>query len=988
MAINPAVKYPTKTAGTDADYPYGIPRNVSAPGAGDGTPWEVDVVKDIFAFQQVLLTVAGVTPSGNADTVPESQYLESLGKVSGRAVETTTAILTTDCRGAEWIESGGYAAQNDGGGALWRATGTTTPGSAGTTDFPSGLIYDEHGTQFEYAPPIVNPRAFGAKGDGVTDDYTAIDAAIRVAALATPNAGGVVLFDAGTYLIDQQLSITEKVILRGIDRATTVLDFTAAGGAFPNGACLYGTGTASAIPDLNATVAEGDTTLDFVTPHGLAVDDIVIISNPTDSTWGGYALHYRAGEQVIVDEVVDTDTVSIARPLFDGYTAAAVDCFQLIPRRAAIENMTIKGIGTTTTVGVVSLRYGRDVALRNVALSGSQAFLAKFDRCFGVTVLDCHMADDIGATGDGRGVSIINSQRVNISRCTGSARVRTVSVDADDNTRAVPSREIVISDCVLGGARGVMLAGNCEHVTVSNCQLTRSTFGGNRTRWQGCTFLSDAEAAVDVGNARGYDHDFRACRFVATQPVSNALFDHDNATEDPDLAGVVSVEGCTFDMHGHTGKVVNAAIYDSAIRPDFIARGCTVKGAGSGTNVAQIVSGDSSAYWQHVHVVENWIDAASVRVTGCAVLDVSRNHVEDSPDYGLTFSVATGPPVAVPEAVFAGNYVRRSQFAGLRAAVAGAKVQFLGNNSLNNRQSGSGDANASINASLCDVVIMTGNIVGDDQAVKDQTRAVWIAATVNTLIELGTVDVGNLSSDRDATTVKTFGAWAADPDIARHTGWVGMDGADPVDAFSGARSWVAGNGVADAGGTFIAGNASLVRLYFGDSDSKTVAGFLYNHSNNRMFHRVNELDVYHLRSDGFYPEQSNVKLGTGATAFNESSIRRMAVHGTALLDTDFSLSAGWGASATIDAVRGYDAAGHVKLTASGTVGANPTVTLTFSDGGWGHVPIVAIGPGTDQPTPGVWRVESVSATQIVFQYYGTPVSGVDYALDFIVIGAP
>lgn len=67
----------------------------------------------------------------------------------------------------------------------------------------------------------VKATAYGAKGDGASDDKTAIDAAIAAADAA---GGGIVFFPAGTYRISAPISLKTSVTLLGAGSGESVIE--------------------------------------------------------------------------------------------------------------------------------------------------------------------------------------------------------------------------------------------------------------------------------------------------------------------------------------------------------------------------------------------------------------------------------------------------------------------------------------------------------------------------------------------------------------------------------------------------------------------------------------------------------------------------------------------------------------------------------------------------------------------------------------------
>lgn len=81
MAIRIIDQYPGQVGAPDVNYPEGVPRNVTSPGGGDGTPWEEALLKDMQGLMQGLLAqvpAGPIVPSGVPDTVLISQYIDAM----------------------------------------------------------------------------------------------------------------------------------------------------------------------------------------------------------------------------------------------------------------------------------------------------------------------------------------------------------------------------------------------------------------------------------------------------------------------------------------------------------------------------------------------------------------------------------------------------------------------------------------------------------------------------------------------------------------------------------------------------------------------------------------------------------------------------------------------------------------------------------------------------------------------------------------------
>ena len=179
--------------------------------------------------EAVAYTQSTVTSTDVRNLLGDNVRTFSLSYTSGSGGITSSSVNTTfdtTFVAGDVIETTHFDSdKNRGSGAKWQFTGTTTLANAGTVN-SDGYVYDSVGRQFFYVGSPVNVLAFGSVGDGVTDDYAAINKAYAALLSGTTLDRGEVLFPMGaegvylhsdTIVVDKSytaLIFQEGVILK------------------------------------------------------------------------------------------------------------------------------------------------------------------------------------------------------------------------------------------------------------------------------------------------------------------------------------------------------------------------------------------------------------------------------------------------------------------------------------------------------------------------------------------------------------------------------------------------------------------------------------------------------------------------------------------------------------------------------------------------------------------------------------------------------
>lgn len=316
----------------------------------------------------------------------------------------------------------------------------------------------------------VKDSAYGAVGDGTTDDTSAIQLAV--------NRGGNIFFPIGTYKLSAGITVgsnTNIICERGV-----TFDTTSAVGVN----VFYASGTFGTAYSLTANTAVGDTSLTVSGGDGanIVANDWVMVQSETvyDTGYAGC----KIGEIIQVESSV-AGTITFKVPLVGGpYTTAAT---AKIKKCNFVENVSVNGgyfIGPSTpTVYNCAVRF--DLAfnsniygVRGKYLNGNGINLRDSIFC---CVDKVHIEDSLD-TGSGYGVNLTNCVQDTTVINSTFARCRHAVTNTGGASAYGLTRRVTYQNCksykTINTGDAFDTHSNAEDIVFDNCISYNSSSSG------------------------------------------------------------------------------------------------------------------------------------------------------------------------------------------------------------------------------------------------------------------------------------------------------------------------------------------------------------------------------------------------------------------------------------------------------------------------------------------------------------------------------
>ena len=446
----------------------------------------------------------------------------------------------------------------------------TTTGGGGTTVLEYASGSSTFGAAFraavqDWGGQVYNVRAYGATGNGSTDDTTPIQAAITAA------GAGCVLLPAGTYVVSGLTVASAGAALRLEAGATLIAKAGITGPVVTitaPGVSIFGPG----VIDGNQGSQTATTNLDCIQFQAGADDGLVQGVVTQNAAFRGIATLGANRSRVVLNRVINCNHGGIACTA----TSAAVDGPVIVGNIVSLAGSSVAvGInvgGSNATAPVTNPTISDNRVSTPTAGLAYQVQFCPYARVVGnwgtspgqvfsvVGGTDNVVASNVAvAIGPAAGIELGS----NYSVCTGNTIIKSgpnasgCGINCDNGagtTVAISNNKIV------GALSQAILVGSYDHVTITGNALTQSPvaktgFGVIEVSPSGPGLVVIADNVMDANNATQFGVILHNLTSTSIQTTI-----HDNT-----IAGIPSTVGCSPFRFDGVGTVTDLLVHDNLV---------------------------------------------------------------------------------------------------------------------------------------------------------------------------------------------------------------------------------------------------------------------------------------------------------------------------------------------------------------------------------------------------------------------------------------